>query len=226
VADLRIHGTIRKQVGKLFTEVERPALRKLPLERFPFFHEGQRVVHHDGHVEVDKAYYSVPPEYLGRTLWVRWDSRLVRIFGQQLDPITVHIKQEPGRFSTQRDHLAAAKISKVESGAVWLLNQVCRVGPGAAGWAQAMLKARGIEGVRVLHGLLQLAERHPWAALDEACATALAHISYRLRTVRELLKRNASRQEVFEFMKEHPLIRPLGEYTQFVHQAIAKEGGS
>jgi hypothetical protein len=78
----------------------------------------------------------------------------------------------------------------------------------------------------VLQGLLHLAERHPWAALDEACATALAHISYRLRTVRELLKRSTSRQEVFNFMKEHPLIRPLGEYTQFVHQAIAKEGGS
>jgi transposase len=226
VADLRIHGTIRKQVGKLFTEVERPALRPLPVERFPFFHEGQRVVHRDGHVEVDKAYYSAPPEYLGRTLWVRWDSRLVRILGQQLEPISVHIKQEPGRFSTHPEHLAAEKISKVESGAVWLLKQVRRVGPGAAGWAQAMLQARGIEGVRVLQGLLHLAERHPWPALDEACATALAHISYRLRTIRELLKRQTPRQEVFDFMNEHPLIRPLGEYAQFVHQSIAKEGRS
>ena len=34
VADTRIHGTIRKQVGKLFQEVERGALKPLPLERF------------------------------------------------------------------------------------------------------------------------------------------------------------------------------------------------
>ncbi len=226
VADQRIHGTIRKQVGKLFTEVERPVLRALPVERFPFFHEGPRAVHRDGHVEVDKSYYSVPPEYLGRTLWVRWDSRLVRIMGPQLEPVAVHIKHEPGRFSTQRIHVAAEKISKVESGVVWMLSQVRRIGHGATGWAQAMLAARGIEGVRVLQGLLHLAERHPWPVLDEACATALAHISYRLRTIRELLKRHTPRQGVLDFMNEHALIRPLGEYAQFVHQAIVKEGRS
>ena len=86
-----------------------------------------------------------------------------------------------------------------------------------------MLQARGIEGVRVLQGLLHLAERHPWQALDEACALALAHISYRLRTIRELLKRQTPRQEVFDFMHEHALIRPLGDYAQFVHEALHKE---
>jgi hypothetical protein len=46
----------------------------------------------------------------------------VRIFDQHLQSIAVHVKKEPGRFSTHRDHLAAEKISKVESGAVWLLS--------------------------------------------------------------------------------------------------------
>ena len=123
VADQRIHGTIRQQVGKLFAEVERPALQPLPVERFPFFHEGQRTVHRDGHVEVAKAYYSVPPEYLGRTVWVRWDTRLVRIFNERWEQIAVHVKHEPGRFSTQRAHLAAEKISAVERGADWLLSR-------------------------------------------------------------------------------------------------------
>ena len=65
VADTRIHGTTKRQVGKVFAEVERAALLPLPAERFPFFHEAQRIVSRDGHVEVAKAYYSVPPEYLG-----------------------------------------------------------------------------------------------------------------------------------------------------------------
>jgi hypothetical protein len=86
-----------------------------------------------------------------------------------------------------------------------------------------MLQARGIEGLRVLQGLLHLAKRHPWQALDEACATAQSHISYRLRTIRQLLKQHTPRQEVFDFMKEHGLIRPLREYAQFVHQALHKE---
>jgi transposase len=79
VADTRIHGTTKQQVGKVFVEAERAALRPLPLERFPCFQEAQRKVNRDGHIEVAKAYYSAPPEYLGRTVWVRWDTRLVRI---------------------------------------------------------------------------------------------------------------------------------------------------
>jgi transposase len=71
VADTRIHGTMRRQVGKHFTDVERGALVPLPLEPFPSYHEGRRTVHRDGHVEVDRAYYAVPPEYLARQVWVR-----------------------------------------------------------------------------------------------------------------------------------------------------------
>lgn len=65
VADTRIHGTVRQQVGTLFA-AERPALSSLPASLFPSFVEARRKVHRDGHVEFDKAYYSVPPEYLGR----------------------------------------------------------------------------------------------------------------------------------------------------------------
>ena len=101
VADTRVHGTTRRHVGKHFAEVERAALLPLPVEPFPSFHEARRIVHRDGHVEVDHAYYSVPPEYLARRVWVRWDARLVRIFNDRMEQIAVHVKQEPGRFSTQ-----------------------------------------------------------------------------------------------------------------------------
>src|SRR5947207_6578946 len=50
VADTRIHGTTRQQVGKVFQEIERAALLPLPVERFPFFHEGRRSVHTDGQI--------------------------------------------------------------------------------------------------------------------------------------------------------------------------------
>lgn len=38
-----------------------------------FTAEARRSVHRDAHVEVAKAYYSVPPEFVGRRVWVRWD---------------------------------------------------------------------------------------------------------------------------------------------------------
>lgn len=226
VADTRLHGTTRQQVGKVFTEVERAALQPLPLERFPFFHEGQRTVHRDGHVEVDKAYYSVPPEYLGRRLWVRWDARLVRVFNDRWESVAVHVKHEPGRFSTQPQHLVSAKISGIERGAVWLLGQVRRLGPQSTLWAEAVIQTRGVEGVRVLQGLLSLAKRHAGAAIEHACAVAHSYGSYRLKTIRSLIERQAPAQEQFAFLEEHALIRPLSEYTQFVHVSFQKEVSS
>src|SRR5262249_9689608 len=154
VADTRIHGTTRRQVGTHFLTIERPALQRLPLERFPCFQEARRVVHRDGHVEVERAYYSVPPEYLARPVWARWDGRLVRIFNDKLEQIAVHVRHEPGRFSTQSQHISGPKISGVERGAAWLLGQVRRLGPCSLRWAEAMLLTRGVEGVRVLQGLL------------------------------------------------------------------------
>jgi transposase len=223
VADQRLHGTIRQQVGTFFASVERPALRPLPLERFPFFHEAQRSVHRDGHVEVAKAYYSVPPEYLARRVWVRWDGRVVRIFNDRWQLVATHVQHEPGRFSTQSVHIASEKISGVERGAAWLLAQTQRIGIQAARWAEAVIQERGLEGVRVVQGLLALASKHRRDALEKACEIALSYRAWHLKTIRTLLDRDVPRQESFAFLDEHPLIRNLSEYTQFVHDAFQKE---
>lgn len=224
VADTRIHGTIRKQVGKLFQEVERGALQPLPAERFPFFHEGKRTVHRDGHVEVAKAYYSAPPEYLGHTLWVRWDLRLVRIFNHRMEQMCMHVRQEPGRFSTLPEHIPSQKRSGIERGAVYLLRLARRIGAHAARWAENMLQTRGIEGMRVLQGLLALAKRHDDQAIERACQVAFSHGAWRLRTIRELLKRDAPEQEAFEFLDEHPIIRPLSDYGKLVSTSFQRPG--
>jgi transposase len=222
VADTRIHGTTRRQVGKVFTEVERAALLPLPGERFPCFRESQRTVHRDGHVEVERAYYSVPPEYLARRVWVRWDGRLVRIFNERLEQVAVHVQQEPGRFSTQCQHIVSEKISNVERGAGHLLGQVQRLGPHSSRWAEAVVQTRGVEGVRVLQGLLSLARRHPCDQIERACEVAHTYGAYQLRTVRTLIDRDAPPQQI-AFIDEHPLIRPLSDYSQFVHDAFPRK---
>jgi hypothetical protein len=180
-------------------------------------------VHRDGHVEVDKAYYSVPPEYLGHRVWVRWDGRLVRIFSRQMEQIAVHVKHEPGRFSTQGAHIASEKISGTERGAAWLLKKTRLIGAETNRWAESLVEARGVEGVRVLQGLLSLANRHPGEAIERACAIAASHGSYHLRTIRSLIERHPGKQETFEFLEQHPLIRSLREYEELVHTSFQKE---
>jgi hypothetical protein len=221
VADTRIHGTTRKQVGKIFREFERPALLPLPAGRFPFFHEAQRSVHRDGHVEVAKAYYSVPPEYVGRRVWVRWDGRLVRVFNRRrMEQIAVHAQQEPGRFSTKSKHIHSKKISGVERGTTWLLSRASLIGPQTERWARAMLEDRGIQGVRVLVGLLSLTGHHRDDQIEQSCRIALTHNAFRLRAIRELIKRGGNKQEEFEFLAEHEIIRDMADYGELVHQVF------
>jgi transposase len=226
VADTRIHGTTRQQVGRVFREVERPALQPLPRERFPCFQEAPRKVSRDGHVEVARAYYSVPPEYLGQTVWARWDARLVRIFNPRFEQIALHVRHAQGRFSTDARHLAPEKISGLERGAAALLRQVHDIGPQTHHWAEAMLHARGIEGTRVLLGVLNLTTRHSSAELEKACDIALSHGAFHLRTLRQLLGRHAARQLPLSFLEAHPIIRPLDDYAHVVSAALARRSAA
>lgn len=218
VADTRIHGTTRKQVGRHFQEVERPALLPLASERFPFYSEGKRKVNRDGHIEVARAYYSAPPEYLGREVWARWDSHLVRIYNEQLELIAVHAKAPAGKFHTDRRHLASRKISSVERGAEYLLAKAIRLGDDAGKWAKQMIEARGIEGVRVLQGFLSLSRKHSAEVINQASQTALAAGCFRLRPLRELCKRHAQELEQLSFTDRHPIIRPLSEYQKLLNR--------
>jgi len=83
-----------------------------------------------------------------------------------------------------------------------------------------MIEARGIEGVRVLQGLLSLAGRHRASAIEQACERALGYGAFYLRTIRALIERQAPQQELLPLLSDHPVIRPLSEYGQFVHEAI------
>jgi len=83
-----------------------------------------------------------------------------------------------------------------------------------------MVKARGIEGTRVLLGLLNLAGRHSTFAIERACEIALGYAAFHLRTIRALVKRQAPKQEVLPFLSVHPVIRPLSEYGQIAHEAF------
>src|SRR5258707_7821524 len=71
-ADTRIHGTTKRQVAAMFGE-EKPSLLPLPLEPFRLYQFGDRRVNLDGCVEVDAAYYSAPPGWIGRSVKVQWD---------------------------------------------------------------------------------------------------------------------------------------------------------
>jgi transposase len=211
VADTRIHGTVRQQVGKLFEAIERPALRPLPASIFPCFEEVQRSVHRDGYVEFQKAYYSAPPEYVGRQLWVRAEARLVRLFNARMELVGAHARSEAGRFVTAQEHLHPHKRHPIERGAEYLLGRCRLLGPNTGAWAEAMLRNRGLHHLRVLQGLLHLAGQQPGAGIERAAGIALHRGAFRLRDLKRLIGENDTVVQV-DFLQVHPLIRDLQAY--------------
>lgn len=86
-----------------------------------------------------------------------------------------------------------------------------------------MLVARGIEGTRVLLGLVSLSKRHSGLALEKACEIALSHGAFRLRTLRKLVARHAAAAQLpLDFLDEHPIIRPLDDYAAVVAAALER----
>jgi transposase len=211
VADTRIHGTTRQQVGKFFDAVERPALQPLPAGLFPVFEEARRTVHRDGYVEFKRAYYSVPPEYVGGTVWVRQEARLLRVNNTRREQIALHALAEPGQFTTDPIHLHSRKRHIIERGADYLLDRCRLIGPLTGTWAEAMHQTRGPQSLRVMLGLLQLAEKHPVAELEKAARLATHHGAWRLRDLKRLLELPGNVVQL-DFLQTHPLIRSLDAY--------------
>lgn len=212
VADTRIHGTTRRQVSAIFENVERPALAPLPATLFPVFEEARRTVHRDGFVEFKRAYYSVPPEYVGRGVWVRQEARLLRVCNHRREQIALHaLAETPGKFTTDAAHIHSRKRSAIERGVEHFLARCRLIGAQVCAWAEAMHQNRGPGSLRVMQGLLHLAQKHPASELEKATGTALHHGAWRLRDLKRLLELPANVVQL-DFLDTHPLIRPLEAY--------------
>ena len=123
-ADTRIHGTTKRQVLAMFAE-EKPTLLPLPLEPFRYYQYGERTVHLDGCVEVEAAYYSAPPGWIGRRVRVQWNTTHVRL----IDPLTgqplrEHLRQQRGRHRIQEQD----RPSKTPLGTQQLLGRAEKAG--------------------------------------------------------------------------------------------------
>jgi len=212
VADVRIHGTTKRQVAQLFAE-EKPALLPLPAALFPVFQEAPRTVHRDSYVEVARAYYAVPPEYIGQQVWARWDLREVRLFNLRWEQLQIHRRLEPGQFSKVLG--IGGGQGRLQANQDYWLRRAAELGGDCAAWARGLVQKRRFEAIRSLMGLVGLSQRHSPAALNRACAKALAKDAWRLRDVRALLGATEVQTQL-DLTSHHPLIRNLNEYGLFI----------
>jgi transposase len=155
-ADTRIHGTTKRQVSVMFSE-ERPHLQSLPLEPFRYYRLGTRVVHLDGCVEVEAAYYSVPPGWIGQQVLVQWDDLQVRV----LDPKTSGLLRE--HLRTRRGHHRVADVdrpSRTPAKTLALLDVARKARPSISAVCEHIHRTEGVLAPRRILGVLALARKH------------------------------------------------------------------
>jgi transposase len=208
-ADTRIHGTTKRQVAAMFAE-EKSSLLPLPLEPFRYYQHGQRVVHLDGCVEVEAAYYGLPPGWIGRLVRVQWDELFVRI----LDPqngllLREHVRQKRGWYRIQEQDHPKHRPLRVSQ----LLWRAGRAGTHIGILCNLIYNQLGEAGVRRVLGVLSLTKKFGLAAVEDACAAALEMGVHEYRFVRRYLERGPQ----LTLRQVDPLIRELVQYRDLIN---------
>lgn len=222
VAGTRIHGTTRQRPLAVFENVERAALRPLVGERFDTPSWATCTVHGDHHIQVGRAFYSVPHPYLHKPVDVRSDSRLVRIHFRG-DLIKTHARQPPGGRSTDYgdypDHLAPYAMRDPER----VIAQARGQGTDIGRFAERLLSgtfpwAR----LRQSQKLLRLAHKYGHARVDAACRRALAFDVVNVHRVERIVKLDLDRQagaradsapQQLVLLPTPRFLRPAGSFT-------------
>ena len=179
-----------------FEEVERPALRPLPLTRYEFATFSKAKVHIDYHIQVDYHYYSVPYQLVGETVEVRLTVSAVEILhrGRRL---TSHLRSfRRGGHTTKSEHMPEAHRRNSKWPPHRLLNWAGQTGPNTAAMFQGVMESRRHpeQGYRSCLGIMSLGKRYGAERLEAACKRALTVRALSLRSVESILKNGLDRQ--------------------------------
>ena len=196
----------------MFAE-ERPTLLPLPLEPFRYYQYGERTVHLDGCVEVEAAYYSAPPGWIGRLVSVQWDGLHVRV----LDPKTglllrEHLRQQRGRHRIKDEDRA----KRIPLGTVQLLARATQAGPRIGQFAKALFELQAEAAIRRIQGILSFIKKYGAARVEDACAAALEMQAFDYRFVRRYLERTS--EPPLTLRQVDPLIRQLSLYRDLIEE--------
>jgi transposase len=211
-ADTRIHGTVKRQVAAMFAE-EKPALTPLPLEPFRHYQFGERRVNLDGCVEVEAAYYSAPPGWIGRSVKVQWDGRVIRVLDARSGQLLrEHLRQQRGHHRIPEED----KPTRTPRTTAQLLARCAKIGSHLGTLAERMYERGGQTEIRRILGITSLARHHGAALTDDACAAALdsgiPENPYRFVCL--WLKRKMP----LTLCQVDPIIRQLTLYRDFIDQ--------
>jgi transposase len=169
----RIHGTTRKVPRDVYEQVEKPHMLAAPTAAFDVPLWQDAIVHDDHHIQVAHALYSLPTRYIGRTVRVRADRFLVRVFLNG-ELVKTHPRKGPGERSTDTNDYPPGRseyaLRRVEDFVAKGRQQGAFVGM----YIERMLdRALPWTKMRQAHQLLRLCRKYGAERVDALCKSSL-----------------------------------------------------
>ena len=189
---------LKRSRRELFEELDRPALRPLPVDRYEIGRWKTCRVNIDYHVEVEHNYYSVPFSLLRQSVEARFTDTTIEIFYKHRRVASHPRLSGKGRHSTLREHMPAAHRAHSEWSPSRILAWANQAGPATAELAAHILEHRPHpeQGYRACLGLLRLGQRYGEDRLEQAALHALHLQSHTYRTVKNLLASGMERRPI------------------------------
>jgi len=177
----------------LFEETEREALQPLPAHCFEIRHKKVATVMKNNHVclSVDKHYYSVPYEYIGKKVKLFYNQVDLEIY-YQYEKIASHKRDHrPFRYTTVSEHLASSHQYITDWTPESFIERAGKVGMDTRVYIQKVLEKPQHEeqAYRSCQGILSLAKRVGNERLNNACARADYFGEYSYKTVKTIIER-------------------------------------
>ncbi len=174
VAGRRIHGTTRRVPQQVYREQEKPHMQPAPTEPFDIPQWTEAKVHPDHHVQVNKALYSLPTRYIGRTVKVRSDRQTVKMYLSH-ELVKMHARQPPGGRSTDPNDYPPYKAPLAMRDVDSLVRRAEQQGSAVGAFCQRLLGGPlPWVKMRQAYGLMRLCERYGADRVNALCARALA----------------------------------------------------
>jgi len=229
-AGQRVHGTTRQRPRVVFENEEKPKLSPLERPRFDPPVWASCKVHGDHHVQFRKALYSVPTRHVGKTVWVRGDAKLVRIF---VDGVCVkaHEPVAEGKRSTDYKDYPAELAPYAMRDPEALIREAERVGEGVGRFAAQLLAGPfPWSKLRQAQKLLRLGNKYGKARLEAACRRALSFDLINVKRVEAMLEAGLGSETDTALSRERgaqivllPTARFLRPAASFTHAPQRRE---
>lgn len=188
----------------LFEQLDRPALKPLPAERYIIAQWKPVKPNIDYHVEVERHYYSVPYQLVGQQLDARYTGATVEIFHRGVRVASHARSFVPYTASTLHEHRPKSHQAHLEWTPSRLINWAATIGPATAKVVQAILESKPHpeSGYRACLGILKLAKTFTDARLEAACQRALLLGIYSYQSLKSILKNSLDRQPLLDLGSE------------------------